>query len=667
MQKANNMSKINKQSFKVGRLVLVIVLMIIALLAGYMLREALEPVPGAAQEQTAMAEPVQQQQWWTCSMHPQIRQPKPGKCPICFMDLIPVEGGGDQAGPREISFSQAALKLMEIQTTPVERKFVETQIRMVGMIDYDETRVKNITAWVPGRIDRLYVDFTGIKVEKGDHMVDLYSPELISAQAELLEAVKSTKEIKSGNSELVRTTISATLDAAREKLRLLGLTDEQVKEIESSGKAVTHITIYSPISGIVIHKNANEGIYVQTGTPIYKVADLSKLWVMLDAYESDLPWIHYGQEVEFTTEACPGEIFKGIITFIDPVLDDKTRTVKLRVNLDNPDGKLKPEMFVRAVVYSSTDEGGKIMAPDMAGKWICPMHPAVIKTQPGKCDICGMDLVTTESLGYTVVKDRQPPLVIPASAPLITGKRAVVYVHIPGAEKPTYQGREIVLGPRAGDYYIVKSGLGEGEIVVTKGNFKIDSALQIQAKPSMMNPEPGAMTMEHQHTNAEQSGEAVQMSGISNEFQKQLWKFTEIYLSLQQALFEDDNDGAVKAATYAKESLAKIDMTLLSGQSHQAWMSNSTAMNKALTTIIDSKDIEVTRRAFETISSELITAVRQFGIPEADTLYRIHCPMAFNNKGADWLQQDEEVRNPYFGAAMPKCGQVTEVINGKTN
>jgi Cu(I)/Ag(I) efflux system membrane fusion protein len=157
--------------------------------------------------------------------------------------------------------------------------------------------------------------------------------------------------------------------------------------------------------------------------------------------------------------------------------------------VDNPDSKLKPEMFIRAIVRSSVAESGKIMAPEMAGKWICPMHPAVVKTQPGTCDICGMDLVTTESLGYIVDAPKEAPLVIPASVPLITGKRAVVYVQIPDAEKPTFEGREIVLGPRAGDFYIVKSGLMEGDIVVTKGNFKIDSALQIQAKPSMMNPQ----------------------------------------------------------------------------------------------------------------------------------------------------------------------------------
>lgn len=376
---------------------------------------------------------------------------------------------------------------MEIETTPVERKFVTSEIRMVGKIDYDETRVKYITAWVPGRIDRLYVDFTGITVNKGDHMVYLYSPQLLSAQAELLQAVKAAGNIKAGASELISRSILATLEAARGKMRLLGLTQQQIDEIENTGETVDHLTIYAPIGGVVIHKNATEGMYVQTGTKIYTIADLSRLWVKLDAYESDMMWVRYGQEVEFKTEAYPGETFNGTISFIDPVLNAKTRTVKLRVNVENPDGRLKPEMFVRAVVRAKVAQAGQVMDKAMAGKWICPMHPDVVKTKASTCDICGMDLVTAESLGYVKLDTpSRAPLVIPASAPLVTGKRAVVYVQLPDMEKPTYEGREVVLGPRAGGYYIVESGLAEGEIVVTNGNFKIDSALQIQAKPSMM-------------------------------------------------------------------------------------------------------------------------------------------------------------------------------------
>jgi len=466
--------------------------------AGYVASLAGQSV--AVSETSAPSETGEAQKWY-CSMHPQIVRDRPGLCPICEMELIPMsQDQAAEVAPRELVVSETAARLMEVQTAPVERRFVAREVRMVGKIQYDETRVKYITAWVPGRLDRLYVDFTGTTVRQGDHLVSLYSPELISAQAELLQAAKAAKNAGENTSSYLAGATAGTLQASREKLRLLGLTAEQIAEIERSGQPLTHLTIYSPLGGVVIQKMVNEGMYVGTGTSIYQVADLSQLWVKLDAYESDLPWIRYGQEVQFSTEAYAGQTFTGRISFIDPVLDPVTRTVKVRVDVPNPDGRLKPEMFVRALVQSPMAQSGRVMAPELAGKWICPMHPSVVKPEPGQCDICGMDLVTTESLGYVAADaPGQPPLVIPETAPLMTGKRAVVYVRKPGTQAPTFEGREVVLGPRAGRYYIVESGLNEGEQVVVNGNFKIDSALQIQAKPSMMNPQGGAMPMEHQH------------------------------------------------------------------------------------------------------------------------------------------------------------------------
>jgi len=337
-------------------------------------------------------------------------------------------------------------------------------------------------------------------------MVSLYSPQLLSAQAELLQAAKGVKE-RGDATELVRRSSEGTLEAAREKLRLLGLLKEQIEEIEKTGKTADHLTIYAPIGGVVVAKYAKAGDYVEMGTPIYTIADLSEVWVKLDAYEADMMWIRYGQEVEFAAEAYPGEVFKGTISFIDPVLNPMTRTVKLRVNVANPDGRLKPEMFVRATVRTKVAASGMVMDPNMAGKWVCPMHPSVVSDGEGNCDICGMALVTTESLGYVKAEAAQAPLVIPTSAALQTGKRAVVYVRVEGTEKPTFEGRDVVLGPRAGAYYIVNEGLTEGEKVVTRGNFMIDSALQIQAKPSMMSPEGGVMPMGHQHGEGQEKQE----------------------------------------------------------------------------------------------------------------------------------------------------------------
>jgi len=259
-----------------------------------------------------------------------------------------------------------------------------------------------------------------------------------------------------------------------------------------------------------------------------------------------------------------------------------------------------------------------------------------------------MDLVTTESLGYVVDTPNEAPLVIPASAPLITGTRAVVYVRLPDKEKPTFEGRQVTLGPRAGEHYLVKEGLAEGELVVTKGNFKIDSALQIQARPSMMSAESG-----HKHEIIE----------VSDEFRVQIRAVVEKYLSLHKALAGDDMGLAATAAKSAIESLSQVDMSLLSGEPHNVWMARSGGISKALDAIQKAADIDAARKAFETLSNELIAVVEQFGIAENQQLYRIHCPMSFNNKGADWLQADKEVRNPYFGASMLKCGEVVKTIS----
>ena len=571
-------------------------------------------------------------QTWTCSMHPQIRQPKPGKCPLCFMDLVPVEeSGSEEAGPRRLKLSPAAIKLAEIQTAPVERRFAAREIPMVGKVEYDETRLKHITSRVPGRLQRLFVDYTGIAVKKGDHLVEYYSPELISAQQELIQALRASRKFGSGK---------ANVTAARVKLKLWGLTPEQISEIEKQGKPFTHLTIYSPMSGVVIGKDAVEGMYVDTGSKIYTIADLSRVWVKLDAYESDLSWIRYGQTVAFETEAYPGEVFSGRIAFIDPVLNPKTRTVKVRVNVANPQFKLKPDMFVRATVHSKLSASGKVMDPELAGKWISPMHPEIVKDGPGNCDVCGMPLVKAEALGYIAVStaDREAPLVIPSSAPLITGKRAVVYTAVPGKEG-TFEGKEIILGPRAGDYYLVNEGLKEGERVVVNGAFKIDSDLQIQAKPSMM----GISHIIRGHRTA--SIDAV----------------ADAYFDIQQALSRDSLADAGKGGEKLLKKLAAVDMKKFTGSAHMQWMTWEKKIKEAGRKLTQAEDIDAARIQLEALTEPMTAVIKTFSTGKTP-VYRFHCPMAFDNKGAYWLQNSGQTRNPYFGASMLLCKDSVEEL-----
>lgn len=576
---------------------------------------------------------------WTCSMHPQIRQPKPGLCPICAMDLIPLKNAdeGGAVGPREFRTSPEAAALMAIETAPVERRFAETEVRMVGEVTYDETKLAYITAWVPGRIERMYADFTGTVVRKGDHMVELYSPELLAAKDELQRAKRAIAQIPSSAPDVLQQTAESTLEAVRSKLRRWGMTPSQIAQAEESGAGTDRVTIYAPTGGTVIERNGQEGMYVDTGERIYAIATLDQLWVQLKAYESDLAWLHFGQTVEFSTEANPGEVFEGTIAFIEPTVNEMTRTVDVRVNVPNKDGRLKPGMFVRAVVRAKVATGGRVMDPKLAGKWISPMHPEVVKDGPGSCDVCGMALVPAEELGYVAAKTtpEDMPLVIPANAPLITGTRAVVYVEVPGAERPTFEGREITLGPRAGKFYLVRSGLRDGERVVVNGAFKIDSALQIQAKPSMMSMEGGSM----------------QVQAVDERLQTLIRGLVDSYMPLQLALAQDDFESArgalpeILSATSAVEDAAEGD-----------------ALSVAAGKLDAAKDIEGMRSAFKDFSGALIAQVKEHGAAEGASLYLIHCPMAFDFAGADWIQRDEEIRNSYFGAEMFGCGTVKEQL-----
>lgn len=585
---------------------------------------------------------------WTCSMHPQFNLPDKGQCPICFMDLIPAERSSDD-NPLQLKLSPSAVKLADIQTVKAKRKAAVAELLLSGSVDYDETRIGKITAWVPGRLEHLYVDFTGIRVSEGDHMVELYSPDLVAAQEELLQSQRYLDSIQDKSGQLYQSA-NSTLSATKEKLRLLGFGNEQLEQVLTSGEYQESVTIYSPVSGIVIHKDAVEGMYVKTGTPIYTIADLSRVWIILDAYESDLPWLKYGQDVSITAEALPGEIFSGKIAFIDPILDARTRTVKVRINVENTQQLLKPGMFIRAEVQSILDADGNSINPDLAGKWISPMHPEVIKDQAGSCDVCGMPLVPAEELGIVSMPAKNDlPLVVPVSAVLRTGKRAILYIRLPDTDEPTFEGREVVLGTRAGDSYIIREGLMAGEEVVVNGNFKIDSAMQLASKPSMMNPEGGRTSTGHEGHNMDGMQQSGGNMAGSQEDEIPLIISTDLanevltpYLELQSELANDDYDKAYQA-------LMKIHNLTMGVPGAEAIMEP---------TMRPIQNITQLRAAFEDLSTAMQIAVEKGLISES--VNKAFCPMAFDNRGAYWLQKGDVINNPYFGSQMLRCGVIKQ-------
>ena len=392
---------------------------------------------------------------WTCAMHPQIHQSDPGQCPICGMDLIALEGNGEADGDaRRVSLSERSKILARIRTTEAQRLGSgRVERRLLGRVDYDERSLRTVTAWVGGRIDRLHVSTTGERVKRGQVIATLYSPEVYSAHQDLIQAKQQFERLQDGATPSSRRAAEAALDAARGRLRLLGVPIGELRAMERAGKPSERARIRTPFGGTVIERLATQGSYVETGTGLYRVADLSTLWVQLDAYESDLSVLKAGQDVRLRVEALPGEEFEGRVTFVDPVLDPKTRTARVRIEVKNRDRRLRPGMFVDASVQSRGAGG------------------------PGEA-----------------------PVVIPATAPLFTGRRSVVYVELQETDEPTYEARVVTLGSRMGDLYPVLTGLQEGERVVIHGAFAIDADLQIRGGDSMMNlPDDEEAAEEHAH------------------------------------------------------------------------------------------------------------------------------------------------------------------------
>ncbi|UJX40085.1 efflux RND transporter periplasmic adaptor subunit [Desulfovibrio sp. JY] len=501
---------------------------------------------------------------WTCVMHPWIRLPKPGKCPICGMDLVPAHksetGSGVAASLRQVTLSPSALALAQVETVPVRRLGVDVDTRLFGKVAYDESTMATITAWVPGRLDKLYVDQTGVTVAKGQKMAEIYSPELLAAQSELVEAGKASARFGSSDNAAIREAAAATERAAREKLRLLGLSPAQIAAAVSRGAPMDHVLLTAPVGGVVVRKDVVEGAYVATGARLFSIADLRTVWVELDAYEKDLPWVHVGDVARFEAEALPGRVFTGKVVFIDPFLNNTTRTVRVRLEVPNPDGALKPGMLVHGLQQTPAARG-------------------------------------------------QQPLVIPESAPLVTGKRAVVYVADPGKEG-VFTGREVVLGPRAGAYYVVQNGLPEGERVVTRGSFMIDSAAQIEAKPSMMNPEGGAAGGMQPA-----QGEAKAAATVVPAFLEQLAPVGAAYDALGKATASGDLAKAKEAFGDFKQAVLEVDPRSLTGPAAGMWSELSMLLGNDAVVGGESVSLDEVKRRLAELAADWKRTMDMFPLP----------------------------------------------------
>ncbi|MBI5799282.1 MAG: efflux RND transporter periplasmic adaptor subunit [Verrucomicrobia bacterium] len=467
--------------------VLVVIALVVGLLGGAL---GVSFLRSGGADAPALADGAQV---WTCSMHPQVRLPKPGKCPICSMPLILAKSGAKSTGTNAAAASESMLELSDharamasVATAVVERRALMHEIRAVGKVQYNETTLAVINSRVDGYIERLYVDFTGVDVQPGDHLVDLYSPDLIVAQQELLIALENR-----ASTNLVA--------SARLKLLRWGLTQAQVDDLTQHRKISERVTLFSPSRGTVTEKMAVQKGMVKAGEMLFRLANLDSVWLYLDVYESELGRVQYGQLVDLTTEAHPGRTFSGRIWFINPVLTEESRTVKVLVNIANTDHALKPGMFASAAIRIPLLSDGRAAPTGVAGQFTCPMHPLVLQPQPGNCKLCGMALTQIPGPTAQPKPDELKVLAVPVAAVLDSGVRTLVYVE---RAKGQFAPVEVKLGARAGDFYPVLSGLNGGEQVAVRGNFLLDSQFQVQGMPSLFYPQGQAAVSGHQHGGA---------------------------------------------------------------------------------------------------------------------------------------------------------------------
>ncbi|WP_108422706.1 efflux RND transporter periplasmic adaptor subunit [Flagellimonas amoyensis] len=529
------------------------------------------------------------EQMWTCSMHPQIMQPEPGDCPICGMDLIPAHSSGEGLAQAQIRMTPNAMALAGVETITVGMGSSDNggRARLSGKVAVNQESDAVQSAYFDGRIEKLNVNFEGEEVKRGQLLATIYAPELVSAQQELITAAS------------LKSTQPALYAAVRNKLKIWKLSDAQIDQIEKSGEVRQNFPVYANVSGVVSGILVEEGDYIKTGSPLVRVANLNTVWAIFDAYENQLALFEKGQTLRVNTKAYPNESFEAKISFVDPILNNNSRTLEVRASLDNRKGLLKPGMFVT-----------------------------------GEIELSGNANVET--------------LQVPESAVLWTGKRSVVYVK-PNPDEAIFEMREVQLGNLVNGNYVVDSGLQSGEEIVAKGTFTVDAAAQLQGKKSMMNPSGGAsMTGHEYHTDMDFP------SDIKNDFKGIL----EYYLKLKDALVASNHGEAqqyAKKAAEASQKLAEMQM----GQKEKTHFS---ILANHFSALSKEKVLVGQREKFVLLSEQMIEIGNQMqGMGQ--TIYVQKCPMANKNEGANWLSLEKEIRNPYYGEDMLTCGSIVHVIN----
>jgi len=579
----------------------------------------LVPVRGNGSSTThpSLAKGERKIKYWVAPMDPTYIRDTPGKSPM-GMDLVPVyeeEGEATEANPDAIRIDPTVVQNMGVRTAQIERRDLTRSLRTIGHVTEDENRLTEINTKVGGWIEHLFVAETGQQVRKGDALLTLYAPDLVTTQREYLLAVDNLRKVEASPFPEVVEGARRLLASTRERLALWDISEAQIDRLEHTGKVDRTLTFYSPFDGVVLERHAVEGAYAKPGEPLLKLADLSRIWVLADVYEAELPWIHPGTEAEMTLTYHPGQVFKGRLDYVYPTLDPKTRVVQVRLVFANPGNDLKPGMYA--------------------------------------------DVTLTPRVAAGVV-------VVPKEAVIHSGRRNVAFVRLPdGAFEP----RELALGPEGDDGVQVLAGLTEGDKVVTSAQFLLDSESQLKeaiAKLLAVRQEQGAPAAHRPSLPlGEGWGEGVKNEPPAGDMSMPLAEFQRLrpspppagevgawsdaftaYLSIQSALAGD----TVQGVAHQAEAL----MHALHGLAGKGITEDQIRRVQAELAGLKSGDLQRARGGFGPISEVMLELARGPGRTIAGELglSGYHCPMSH----ANWLQHGE-VANPYFGASMLRCGE----------
>ncbi|MCH8342858.1 MAG: efflux RND transporter periplasmic adaptor subunit [Planctomycetes bacterium] len=557
-------------------------------------------------EQPVAAAEEDDWRYYTCGMHPWVIVPEAGLCPICHMDLVPLD---PEKFTGEIAIDPVVVQNIGVRIEPVTRGPLVRTIRTVGSVDYDETGVRDVNIKVSGWIEKLYVDYLGQEVEAGQPLFEIYSPDLYAAQQEYLLAYDNQDRIGAEFLPDAAAGARDLLEAARIKLEYFDVTPQQIEALQRSGKPAKTMTIVSPHRGVVIAKHANEGMRVDPGMQVYRIADLSTVWIMVSLYEYQLPFVEVGQPAVMTLSYIPGRTFQGKVIFIYPYLDKKTRQINVRLEFDNPTGLLKPGMY------------------------------ANIKLQ------------------RTLAQSRT---LVPRAAVMDTGKRRIAYVSL---GEGRFEPREVQVGVETDDGMIeILDGLMPGEMVVTSGQFLLDSEANIrEALAKMIKGQPAS----EQEAVGVVAGPS-QLSALPDAAADAIVEILDGYFALGDT-FAGDSVGDLSPVAGRIAGAVDVLLDVEIPDDEEFWRKHdevATVRSIALE-LVDETDLEQARLQFADLSAALAKLIKATGVPPSypTQVHQLHCPMYRSEEGGSiWLQPKGDVRNPFYGSMMLTCFDVRTIL-----